>query len=104
LNKQKEELLKLKEHVDKSLRALVKEQRNIEKKLGSNEKSTCGDKTFVERKTGSPLCNLMRRCGSPINQYSHIQPRVFAHLPEDKRPRPSLSRSPKPNEKFQTPV
>ena len=44
----------------------------------------------------------MKRCGSPLIQYSHIQPRVFAHLPEKSRPR-QLSKSPKPN-KFKAPT
>lgn len=102
LKSKQKELLKLKENVEKSLKVLMKEQQQIETKISSNEKPQVKAKSnYVDRKVASPVTDLMKRCGSPIGQYSNVQPRVFSHLPENKRPR-QLSRSPKP-QKFNKP-
>lgn len=73
----------------------MREQRQVEAKINSDEKNKGHNRSFVDRNISSPVTDLMKRCGSPMAQYSHIQPRVFSHLPEDKRPR-QLSKSPTP--------
>ena len=96
LVKQRDDLVKLQNNVDESLQKIFREQLK-QKHTRPNDQSKV-NKTEIHRSRVSLDKSQDRK--SPAPNYSHIGPRVFSHLPEEKRPRQLTSKSPKPNKSF----
>jgi hypothetical protein len=61
LRKKQQELLKIKENVDKSLKNLIQEQRQIERKINSDEKAKAINNSMSNKKLEFPAIELMKR-------------------------------------------
>ena len=102
LNKQQDQLLKLKQKVDKNLKVLVEEQKKIEQKLKTTQcRNGKSPINYNAKRTGSPKFTYVKSNCSPANNYSHVQSRFLNHHSEEKKLRQETWKSPNINASIQ---